>query len=496
MGYGREESPECHLELFPYLHSWGLREFHDETSYYDWQRSILSENELRNLHRLIEQRHGGEDVDSDRAFYDFLARPDLVPVLYSQRFHYFLTIGSLICRRIPPAKCVLDFGCGVGILTLFYAQQYPGVEFVGIDRSARSIETARREAEKRQVPNIRFEHSQLPHHSITETFDLMLSTQALFQAEREPGLPSRNWRTFRRVDDGQRQEQLEIRTGLQDRLFLLVAALHPKGRMIIFEKTWNLGRRIFLQRALEARGFRPVSSPVFCRYRSLDEVIDDGPFYEVARVPKEKSFSWNEEPYREPGDTLYRCVGEPAVRMSRVLATEGVLETVSGTHSVLGSWVFRFGIWTHVFLWGFYESSSGLQGLVMGGEEEKHLLQSLIETVKHLQEQDFERLVRDFWGHLGQAGDDPSIPCYENHHPSAQGIYEALPCKHIYQESTLQDGEGRERHMEVGATKNLVYLYWANTFDQRQLVLMDKERAPLLQSYYRESSQGPQDPPA
>jgi len=496
MGYEGGESPVCNSDLIRYLYSWGLREFRDEASYYEWQRSILSEEELRRLHRLIEQRHGGEHVDCDIEFYDVLARPDLIPVLYSQRFSYFLTIGSAICGRILPADRVLDFGCGVGILTLFFAQQHPGIEFVGIDRSSRSIAMACLEAEKRQLTNIRFEVSEVPLDSISETYDLILSTQALFQAEREPGLPSRSWRSFQREGDPQRQELLEIRTGLQGRLDALMSALRSMGRMILFEKTWNLGRRIFFQRALEARGLRPVSAPAPCRYRSLDEKVIDGPVYEVARFLKEELCVWNEEPYREPGETLYRCKGLPAGRMGRELAVDRVLETVSGIHSSTGSWIFRFGLWNQVLAWGFYENTSGFQGLVIGGKEDKELLFQLAETVKQIQSSDFEQLVRDCWEHVGHIDDDPTVPCYENHHPSAQNIFEELPSKHIQQESTFQDESGREMHVELGTTNQLTYLYWANTFDQRQLVLMDEERADVLKTYYRESLSHAQGPPA
>ncbi len=496
MEYDREEKSVCHENLIRYLHSWGLREFRDEASYYEWQRSILFEEELRGLHRLIEQRHGGEHVDCDIEFYDVLARPDLIPVLYSQRFNYFLTIGSSICGRIPPADRVLDFGCGVGILTLFFAQQHPGIEFVGIDRSFRSIGMACLEAEKRQLTNIRFEVAEVPPHSISETYDLILSTQALFQAEREPGLPSRSWRSFQREGDLQRQELLEIRTGLQGRLDALMSALRSMGRMILFEKTWNLGRRIFFQRALEARGLLPVSDPAPCRYRSLDEEVIDGPVYEVSRLPERGVCVWDEEPYREPGETLYRCKGLPAGRMGRELAIDGRLETVSRTHSSMGSWIFRFGLWNQVLAWGFYENSSGFQGLVIWGEEDKDLLFQLIETVKKIQEPDFKQLVRDCWEHVGHADDDLSVPCYENHYPSAQPIFEALPSKHIQQETTCQDVEGREMHVELGTTNQLTYLYWANTFDQRQLVLMDEGRAQVLRAYYRESFDHSQGPPA
>jgi SAM-dependent methyltransferase len=496
MGYDREENPGCKEDLIRYLHSWGLREFRDEASYYEWQRSILSEEELRGLHRLIERRHGDEHVDCDIEFYDVLARPDLVPVLYSQRFNYFLTIGSFICSRIPPADRVLDFGCGVGILTSFFAQQHPDIEFIGIDRSSRSIEVACLEAEKRQLRNIRFQVSEVPLYSISGTYDLILSTQALFQAEREPGLPSRSWRSFQREGDLQRQKQLEIRTGLQGRLDALISALRPMGRMILFEKTWNLGRRIFFQRALEARGFLPVSDSAPCRYRSLDEEVIDGPVYEVARLLNKKFSTWDEEPYREPGETLYRCKGFPAGRMGRELAKDGLLETVSGIDSSVGSWIFRFGLWHQILAWGFYENASGFQGLVVGGEEDKDLLFQLIETVKKIQESDFKQLVRDCWDHVGHTEDDRSVPCYENHHPSAQNIFETLPCKHIQQEATFQDAEGREMHIEMGRTNQLLYLYWANTFDQRQLVLMDEGRTHVLKTYYRESLDHSQGPPA
>jgi hypothetical protein len=181
--------------------------------------------------------------------------------------------------------------------------------------------------------------------------------------------------------------------------------------------------------------------------------------------------------------------------MGRELVVDRVIETLSGIHASMGSWTFRFGLWNQVLVWGFYENSSGFTGLVIGGEEDKALLLQLVETVKQINEADFERLVRDFWSN-GAIADDGSVPCYENHHPSAQIIYEALPSKHIQQESTFQDGAGREMHIELGLTANFTYLYWANTFDQRQLVLIDEERAHVLKTYYRESLEHPQAPPA
>ena len=42
-------------------------------------------------------------------------------------------------------------------------------------------------------------------------------------------------------------------------------------------------------------------------------------------------------------------------------------------------------------------------------------------------------------------------------------------------------------HIEIGTTNTFWYLYWANTLDQRQLVLMDESGAEMLNEYYQES---------
>ena len=51
----------------------------------------------------------------------------------------------------------------------------------------------------------------------------------------------------------------------------------------------------------------------------------------------------------------------------------------------------------------------------------------------------------------------------------------------------MQSQDGRTMHIELGTCKDLVYLYWANTFDQRQIVLMTTQRLKELEDYYQES---------
>ncbi len=81
---------------------------------------------------------------------------------------------------------------------------------------------------------------------------------------------------------------------------------------------------------------------------------------------------------------------------------------------------------------------------------------------------------------------DPEAPLYENHWPSAQQAWESLADRLVQQEETRRESDGRQLHVELGSAEGQVYLYCANTFDQRQLIVVEASRKGLLDSYYRE----------
>ena len=138
-----------------------------------------------------------------------------------------------------------------------------------------------------------------------ETHDLIVATHSLVQAEQDPGIPSRKWQTFERIDDMRQQSLFERRTGLDVRLDRLSALLTDKGRMIVFEKTRQLARRVPLQRAFAARGLGLVEQPELVRYRLVEEVADDGPFYLLGK-DVEGTFHWDESPEPDEGSPCDR----------------------------------------------------------------------------------------------------------------------------------------------------------------------------------------------
>ena len=392
-----DENHPTHSALTAHLQRWGLREFDSDAAYFAWQREQFSQADITTLHQLVTCKQApGAGAPEETAFYDATARPHIVPALYSQRYHYYLAIGPRVVAHIPPAGSVLDFGCGIGLLTTFYAQLFPNVSFLGLDRSSVSLEYARGRAKALNLTNIAFDCVDLDRQSMPGGFDLVIATHALLQAERDPGIPSTSWQTFGRSHDAQVQAHFEQRTGLVPRLDHLILALVREGRMIVFEKTRLLARRIPFQRALAGRDLDLIEPPEPVRYSLIEEVAEDGPLYVLGRKQGVAGWEWDETPEGDNGTDF------------------------------------------------------DLDGIV----------------------------------HRERVGDEP---LYENHAASAQQVWAELPDRHIVKETNRQGEEGRGLHVELGTTKQgLVYLYVANTFDQRQLVLIEEARASVLESYYRD----------
>lgn len=379
--------------LHTHLARWGLRHVLSDDDYFAWQRASFSSDDLNQLNQQAERKRSGALRD-EVAFYDLTAQPHILPVLYSQRYEYYREMGARVAARISPAQSVLDVGCGVGILTTFYAQQQPDTAFVGIDRSPASIAVAREQAGRLGLTNVRFECLDIEAAPLAGSYDLIVATHALVQAEQDPGIPSRSWQTFERVRDGFQQADFERRTGIGVRLDRLGGVLAPGARFILFEKTRQLARRVPFQRALAARGWQLAEQPEPVRYRLVEEVADDGPFY-VLRQGGEGDGPWDESPEPDEGPPM----------------------------------------------------NAGL---------------------------------------LRERPHDPTAPLHENHWPSAQRAWEQLPDRTVMQECTRQEVDGRQLHVELGRIAGGIYLYCANTFDQRQLVIVAPDRVADLEGYYQE----------
>jgi SAM-dependent methyltransferase len=392
-----DEKDEIRTSLREHLAWWGLKHFTSDQDYFAWQRQQLSLGQLKQLHLQVERKRAGDQRD-EIAFYDLAAHPTIYPVLYSQRYEYYDAIGLRTLVHLGKARDILDFGCGLGILTTWYARCFPDANVVGIDRSAASIAMAQQQANKLGLRHLRFICLDVEHEPLSGSFDAVLATHVLLQAEQDVGIPSESWQTFDRGEDPSQQMAFEQRTGLGIRLDRLCQVLRPEGRMMVSEKTRQLARRVPFQRALAGRGLQLAQPAESIQYRSIEEVVEDGPFY-VLQTGGDATVGWDESP--EPDDA-----------------------TLFNLNAMLGDSI------------------------------------------------------------------DPNGPLYENHGPSAQVAWEELAGRQVTHELTREEPDGRQLHVELGVVDDTHYLYCANTFDQRQLVIVDDSRVALLDDYYREIVEG------
>lgn len=467
-----------------HLEWWGLHRFDTDDAYFQWQRGTLNSDELGELHRLVERkRNAPGDAQAETAFYDKAAAPRILPVLYSQRYDYYLAVGPHVAERIGRTARgpILDFGCGIGLLTTFYARQFHHLEFVGVDRSAVSIGEAEKRTRALGLNNLRFACLDVAKTPLRGTYDLILSSHALLQAEHDPGLPSLTWQAFERARDASLQRRFEDRTRLAHRLNVLCEALTPAGHLVVFEKARLLARRIPFQRALANRGFHLVEPPVPVPYRIVEEESDDGPLYVMTRgaaslKKPEATVEWNEEP--EPGGEglWFRCMGRAAEFVKNRLPDRTVLDEQL-TDSPFGRVKVgqgRCGALLAYCCWEFLEKNR------------QFLMVAPVWTREHASDLAQPFAGDQAWPGADEQDDTEHVPLYENHTGSAQALWRSLPGRTVLTERTWDKPDGYQMHVEMGTAGGLIYLYQANTFDQRQLVLMEPARRTWLEQYYQE----------
>lgn len=499
-------SADAHEALADHLFDWGLRPFLSDREYDQWQREHLRPADLHQLSLLAAARHADPTQgEADLAFYEYAAQAHIYPTLYSQRFDYYLTVGAAIMAALSASQSaamadsmrILDVGCGLGILTTFYARQLPHAHIIGIDRSPSSIEIAQQHARTHRLTSCSFLCADMADIDLrarfsNTPFDIIIASHALLQSERDPGLPSASWRTVARAQDAAAQDAFEQRTGLGQRLAQLLPLLAPAGRLILCEKTHHLARRIPFQRALAARGLHLKNPARAIRYLSVEEMTDDGPLVVVGRETggesAGESFAWDEEPVLPDDSTVYTLSGADAEQAWSRLPGKSVQHRRSFKPPGMVSGSIEWGQ-AGPLAYLYAMRHNGFRGLQVGCAEESGRLASDLSA--HLANDAFdgpalvEALDRAFQ-HTSNKPPAGDTPLYENHQLAAEHLYRHFKQPTVLAACDRQQDDGRALHVEHGNLAGYSYLYCANTFDQRQLVMVEHARRALVETYYRE----------
>lgn len=491
--FGVTAASDLQTALERHLAWWGLRHVASDEQYDDWQRRALTPQQRARLAELLQARRRSQSDADDIAFYDASVDPAVLPVLYSQRYPFYAAVGTAMEARFGAAQRILELGCGPGILTTFYAVRHPDRRFLGLDRSRACIEVARQRAASLNVANLAFACADLAAWAPEAPADLILSAQALFQAEQDPGLPSQSWRTFERPSDDAGQRAFERRTGLGERLDRLPGLLAPDGRVLLFEKTGHLARRVPFQRALAARGFTLLEPPVPVpeAQEQEDEVTDADFLYVLGRPAAGSAVrhaSWPEAPFIIPRHEVSLSRGAAATGTWARLPAKQVSASHPPEEAAGAERRAELGRAAASLVYLYLTPPSYPAILLVAGAQAQPLLASFHRKVSAGGIDPLAMLAEALGtAAMRPAEDDPAqAPLYENHTAAAQTVWQALPHKVLEKQADASGAEGRQLHLELGTSESLVFLYCANTFDQRQLVLMDGPRRGLLEAYYAE----------
>ena len=100
------------------------------------------------------------------SFDDFIIR------LYS-RIRFQIIPQSFIDdfgKHLPESGKIIDFGCGFGLFSLYYAGQCPQRFIIGVDLDPHRIQVARQAAKKLGIQNLRYEVADATEWQTDETF--------------------------------------------------------------------------------------------------------------------------------------------------------------------------------------------------------------------------------------------------------------------------------------------------------------------------------------
>ena len=138
------------------------------------------------LNRRIRAVASGPTARRQRSLYTFATTPVLIGYLQSLRADAIRASGEAVepwLATLPAGARVLDVGCNVGYLALWYARRFPHLDVTGCDFVPASVDYATTLVAEAGVGNARVVLADLAVGLPEGPFDAITSTQAISSAE-------------------------------------------------------------------------------------------------------------------------------------------------------------------------------------------------------------------------------------------------------------------------------------------------------------------------
>jgi SAM-dependent methyltransferase len=181
--------------------------------------------------------------DLDTALAEYASRPVAVAAAWLRWWS----------RHHPPAKRLLDVGCGPGVLTCAYALALPEAEVVGVDVVPEAVACAEELARRVGAGNVSFvaaDYSEPPPAPPMGAFDQLVAVTALGDGGMYPQRRRDDQDPFSSVADVDGPGQDFTSSGVA----ALVDRLSHGGSFLVFERTPDAAQAVWLGAALVHAG--------------------------------------------------------------------------------------------------------------------------------------------------------------------------------------------------------------------------------------------------
>lgn len=212
---------------------------------------ILNDDESARYGGLFARRLAGEPVAyllGEREFYGLNFR--VTPATLIPRPDTELLVETAL-QKVPKGGRLLDMGTGSGAIAISVAHCRPDVEVVAVDASEAALTVARENAQRLQVNNLQFLHSDWFSSLSGERFDTIASNPPYIESD-DVHLSQLRFEPLSALASGA--------DGLDDiRLIIAEAKEHLNpGGWLMFEHGYNQAERVRL--LLKTAGLRDVAS--------------------------------------------------------------------------------------------------------------------------------------------------------------------------------------------------------------------------------------------
>lgn len=168
------------IDLEKHLKQYGIRKFDTFSAYDTWFEQKVDKGVSRKIAQLSKKMNTQHPNPKDALrFFDYMALQGISHNMHSGKTDAILESGFAVQKVITDKQHILDVGCNTGYLTTWYALTDTKRKVMGIDFSPPCIEEAKKMSKILSIPNVDFEVMDISTCVPQDTYDAIVSTQAL-----------------------------------------------------------------------------------------------------------------------------------------------------------------------------------------------------------------------------------------------------------------------------------------------------------------------------